>query len=73
MSLDGSAHLIFQLSVEYKNIELYKCKFEQADEESVKALVSYKFKLAQFQMNLANSRMHDVANIIKQKNPSLLT
>jgi hypothetical protein len=39
----------------------------------VKALVSYKFKLAQFHMNFANSRLHDVANIIKHKNPSLLT
>lgn len=73
MGVDGSADLIFQQSVEYKTIELYKCKFEQAEEESVKALVSYKFKLSNFYMKQANARLRDVSSIIKQKNPSLLT
>jgi hypothetical protein len=73
MSTDGSAQLIFLLSVEYKSIELYKCKLEQADEESVRAQVGYKFKLAHFHMMAAQSRLHDMAHIIKQKNPSLLT
>ena len=50
MSTDGSAQLIFLLSVEYKSIELYKCKLEQADEESVRANVGHKFKLAHFHM-----------------------
>lgn len=73
MGTDGSADLSFQQSVEYKTIELYKCRFEQADEDSVKSLVSYKFKLAQFHMNVANSRLREVSSIIKHKNPSLLT
>ncbi len=59
--------------MEYKTIELYKCKFEQADEDSVKSLVSYKFRLAHFHMNLAQSRLSEASGIIKQKNPSLLT
>jgi hypothetical protein len=46
MGLDSSAELIFQQSVEYKNIELYRCHFEQADEETIKSQVSYKFRLA---------------------------
>lgn len=73
MSTDGSAQLSFLLSVEYKRIELYKCKLEQADEESVRAQVGFKFKLAHFQMTSAHARLHDMAHIIKQKNPSLLT
>jgi hypothetical protein len=28
MGLDTSGDLIFQQSVEYKNVELYKCAFE---------------------------------------------
>jgi len=59
--------------VEYKNIELYRCTFEQADEDSVRALVSYKFKLAQFHMRAADLRLKEVAHIIKAKNPSLVT
>jgi hypothetical protein len=48
MGLDTSGDLIFQQSVEYKNIELYRCTFDQADEDSTRSLVSYKFKMAQF-------------------------
>ena len=48
MGLDTSGDLIFQQSVEYKNIELYRCTFDQADEDSARSLVSYKFKMAQF-------------------------
>jgi hypothetical protein len=43
MSLDGGADLIFLQSVEYKKVELYRCHFEPADEESVKNQVTYKF------------------------------
>jgi len=46
MSLDGSADLIFQQSVEYKSVELFRCRFEQAEEDSVKELVSYKYRVA---------------------------
>ena len=73
MSLDGSADLVFQQSVEYKNIELYRCRFEQAEEDSVKELVAYKYRVAQYHMNQASSRLKGVAQVIKTKNPSLLT
>lgn len=73
LGIDNSADLIFQQSVEYKNIELFRCHFSQADEESVRSVVAHKFKLAQFKMDQASLRLKDVAKIIKAKNPSLLT
>lgn len=73
MAIDNTADLIFQQSVEYKNIELYRCHFEQADEDSLRSLVSYKFRLAHFNMTQADTRLKEVASIIKAKNPSLLT
>ncbi len=73
MNMDSSADLIFQQAVEYKNIELFRCKFEQADDDSVRSLVTHKFKLAQIHMNQAQSKLKNVAQIIKVKNPSLLT
>jgi hypothetical protein len=51
-SPDGNADLIFQQSVEYKTIELYTCAMDQADEDAVRSLVAYKFRLAQFHLNL---------------------
>ena len=70
---DQSADLIFQQSVEYKTVELYKCRFEQADEDSIRSQVSFKFRLAHYHQQVAQSRLQDVAQLIKQKNPSLLT
>lgn len=73
MGLESHADLSFQQGVEYKSIELYKCRFEQAEEDEVRNLVSYKFRLAHFHMKTAHSRLRDVASLIKVKNPSLLT
>jgi len=73
MGIDNSADLLFHHSVQFKTIELYRCRFEQADEESVKRNVSYKFKIVQFHMNTSHTRLREVSSIIKTKNPSLLT
>ena len=61
MGMDTSGDLIFEQSVEYKNVELYRCTFDQADEDSIRSLVSYKFQLAHFHMNQANSQLREVA------------
>lgn len=36
-------------------------------------MVSYKFQLAHYHMNVANARLREVATVIKHKNPSLVT
>jgi hypothetical protein len=61
MGVGTTADLCFNQSVEYKTIELYRCHFDQADEESVRRHVAYKFRVAHFRMNLAQSRLRDVA------------
>lgn len=64
--------MTFTQNIEYKTIDLFRCFFQAASEDCVKAQVSYRFMLSNYQLGVAKGRLSDVAAIIKLKNPSLL-
>lgn len=72
MNRDGSAKLDFVQNIEFKFIELLSCEFMASAEEVVRQSITFRYNSVKSKVQLMESRLKDVNNLVKIKNPSLL-
>lgn len=72
MTRDGRARLDFIQNMEYKFLELLSADFVRSPDDVVRRQISYRYNALKSKMNLLQARQHDVFNLVKSKNPSLL-
>ena len=72
MRRDGSATLQFSRNIQYKFIKLLECQFDASPEEVVRQNITYRYNSVKSKVQLMESRLKDVNNLVKIKNPSLL-
>eukprot|EP00638_Chattonella_subsalsa_P005567 CAMPEP_0117755376 /NCGR_PEP_ID=MMETSP0947-20121206/13413_1 /TAXON_ID=44440 /ORGANISM="Chattonella subsalsa, Strain CCMP2191" /LENGTH=227 /DNA_ID=CAMNT_0005574695 /DNA_START=237 /DNA_END=920 /DNA_ORIENTATION=- len=72
MQRDVSARLDFIQNMEYKFVELMTCHFARSAEEVVQHQITYRYNSMKSKLALMQSRMQEVNNLVKMKNPSLL-
>ena len=59
-------------NIEYKSIELMALDFEELDEETNRAYISYRFSYMKAKNERVQTKIREVYNILKLKNPNLL-
>ncbi|OQR82822.1 hypothetical protein ACHHYP_15463 [Achlya hypogyna] len=72
MQSDGRARLDFIQNMEYKFVELLSVDFARAPEEIVRQHITFRYNTIKSRVSALQSRLHEVNNIVKVKNPSLL-
>ena len=72
MKHDVDARLDFIQNMEYKFVELMSCHFIRSPEEIVQHQITYRYNAMKSRLSLMQSRLQDVNNLVKLKNPSLL-
>ncbi|CAN0011236.1 unnamed protein product [Heterosigma akashiwo] len=72
MQRDVAARLDFIQNMEYKFVELMTCHFARSTEEVVQYQITYRHNAMKSKLALMQSRMQEVNNLVKMKNPSLL-
>ena len=69
---DIDAKLDLIQNMEYKYIELLSCEFERSSEIIVQHHITYRYNLMKTKLNVLQGRVHEIVNLVKMKNPSLL-
>lgn len=72
MKPDGHARLDFIQNMEYKFVELLSANFIQTPEEVVKRAITYRYNALKSRLKFMQTRLQEVNQIVKVKNPSLL-
>jgi len=72
MESEGIGRLDFIENMEYKFIEIVTLDFIANPEDLVKQNVIYRYNILKAKMLFLQSRLEDISNLIKLKNPSLL-
>ncbi|KAL4456294.1 hypothetical protein ABPG74_014255 [Tetrahymena malaccensis] len=72
MEEEGRANLKLIENMEYKFLEILSLDFVACDEDLVKQNVIYRYNILKAKMLFVQSRLEDISNLIKLKNPSLL-
>lgn len=72
MQAEGIARLDFIENMEYKFLEIVTIDFIANPSELVKQNVIYRYNIHKAKMLFVQSRLEDISNLIKLKNPSLL-
>jgi len=72
MQRDGNARLDFIQNMEYKFVELLTCDFVASTEEVVRQHITFRYNSVKSRLALMQSRLQDINNLVKVKNPSLL-
>ncbi|KAH9127547.1 hypothetical protein LEN26_008702 [Aphanomyces euteiches] len=72
MQADGRARLDFIQNMEYKFVELLSVDFSRLPEEIVRQHITYRYNTIKNRVTALQSRLHEVNNLVKVKNPSLL-
>ena len=72
MKQDVDARLDFIQNMEYKFVELMSCHFIRSPEEIVQHQITFRYNAVKTRLNMMQSRLEDVNNLVKLKNPSLL-
>lgn len=72
MKPDGHARLDFIQNMEYKFVELLSVNFNRSSDEMVQRTISYRYNALKSRLKFMQSRLQEVNQIVKVKNPSLL-
>ncbi|KAF4036761.1 Centriolar protein SAS N-terminal [Phytophthora infestans] len=72
MQVDGRARLDFIQNMEYKFIELLSVDFVRASEVTIRQHITFRYTSMKSRLQVLQTRLHEVNNIVKTKNPSLL-
>jgi len=67
-----SGRLEFIQNMEYKFVELLSCSFDASSEAVIQQHISFRYNAMKSRLALMQSRLQEVNNLIKVKNPSLL-
>ena len=69
---NNNARLDFIQNMEYKFIELVSCACLRSDEEMIQKQITYRYNAMKQKLAVMQSRLHEINNLVKMKNPSLL-
>ena len=69
---ETDARLDFIQNMEYEFVELVSCICERSPEDMIQRQISYRYNLMKQKLNSVQSRLHEIHNLVKIKNPSLL-
>jgi hypothetical protein len=72
LAVDGSGKLDFIHNLEYKYVELLSLQFTQSSDDMVQRQITFRYNSLKQKLAVMQSRLHDVSNMVKAKNPSLL-
>lgn len=66
------ARLDFIQNMEYKFVELISCNCSRSSEEMIQKQITYRYNTIKQRLTVMQSRLHEINNLVKMKNPSLL-
>jgi hypothetical protein len=69
---DSLGRLDLIQNMEYKFIELMSCDFEASPEHVIQHHITYRYNAMKQRLAIMQSRLHEINNLVKLKNPSLL-
>ncbi|CAE7631357.1 SASS6 [Symbiodinium microadriaticum] len=69
---EEEARLDFIQNMEYKFIELVSCNCQRSSEEMIQKQITYRYNAMKQKLAVMQSRLHEINNLVKMKNPSLL-
>mmetsp|Transcript_42657 Transcript_42657/g.114211 ORF Transcript_42657/g.114211 Transcript_42657/m.114211 type:complete len:238 (-) Transcript_42657:5-718(-) len=69
---ERAARLDFIQNMEYKFVELMSCQYEHTADEAVQQHISYRYNAMKSRLSLVQTRLQEVNNLVRLKNPSLL-
>ena len=72
MAQDGQARLDFIQNIEYKFVELLSCLCATSPVEVIKKQIGFRYGMMKSKFMLLSSRIADIYQLVKLKNPSLL-
>jgi len=72
MQGDIDARLDFIQNMEYKFVDLMTCEFVRSAEEIVQQQITYRYNAMKQKLSIMQTRLHEINNLVKTKNPSLL-
>lgn len=70
---DGKAKLQIVQSSDYKNIEVISLDLSPENEENLEEKVSYRYTQLKKKVHLTEERLAKIQELIRQKNPTLLS
>ena len=73
MNSDASANLKFIKILPFKQLEQLSLKFKLGEMDAIQKHVVFRYKLIRYELNENQAKLQDVCNILKLKNPSLIT
>lgn len=69
---EHDARLDFIQNMEYKFVELLSCACERSPEDIVQKQITFRYNALKQKLSMMQSRLHEINNLVKVKNPSLL-
>jgi hypothetical protein len=69
---ESDARLDFIQNMEYKFVELMSCMCIRSPEEIVQQHITFRYNSMKQRLAIMGSRLHEISNLVKTKNPSLL-
>mmetsp|Transcript_25939 Transcript_25939/g.38412 ORF Transcript_25939/g.38412 Transcript_25939/m.38412 type:complete len:221 (-) Transcript_25939:191-853(-) len=69
---EGDGRLDFIQNMEYKFVELVSCRCQRSSEEMIQRQITYRYNSMKQKLAVMQSRLHEINNLVKMKNPSLL-
>ena len=73
MNSDGSAHMRFLKILEYKALDQLTLMMKLGDTEIINKHISHRYRMITSQLNQNKQRLNELCEIIKTKNPSLIS
>ena len=73
MNSDSSANLKFIKTLPFKQLEQLSLKFRLGEMDAIQKHVVFRYKLIRYELNENQTKLQEVCNILKLKNPSLIT
>mmetsp|Transcript_2976 Transcript_2976/g.4512 ORF Transcript_2976/g.4512 Transcript_2976/m.4512 type:complete len:221 (-) Transcript_2976:245-907(-) len=69
---EEDARLDFIQNMEYKFVELVSCGCQRSSEDMIQRQITYRYNAMKQKLAVMQSRLHEINNLVKMKNPSLL-
>jgi hypothetical protein len=73
MNSDSSARLKFIKTLPFKQLEQLSLKFKLGEMDAIQKHVVFRYKLISHELKENQAKLQEVCNILKLKNPSLIT
>ena len=69
---DGTGKLDFIQNMDYKYVDLLTLPFKQSEEDVIQRQITFRYNSLKQKYAIVQSRLHEMSNTLKTKNPSLL-